>query len=158
MNYKKLMVNLIALVFFLTLTVAVMEVLFRMIDFPFDESWEPSKTNLMQFDSELGWVYIPGKKAVQEFGDSKRSTTMNFDSIGARALAADRLANPDIPTILMIGGSFTMGQGVMYEESVSGILESELDGQFQLINLGVQAYGTDQSLLMLESATLKNSM
>jgi len=150
MNYKKLMVNLIALVFFLTLTVAVMEVLFRMIDFPFDESWEPSKTNLMQFDSELGWVYIPGKKAVQEFGDSKRSITMNFDSIGARALAADRLANPDIPTILMIGGSFTMGQGDMYEESVSGILESELDGQFQAINLGVQVYGTDQSLLMLE--------
>ncbi len=102
MNYKKLMVNLIALVFFLTLTVAVMEVLFRMIDFPFDESWEPSKTNLMQFDSELGWVYIPGKKAVQEFGDSKRSIMMNFDSIGARALAADRLANPDIPTILTI--------------------------------------------------------
>ena len=136
--------------FAVTLTLIGTEVLFRSIDFPFDESWVPSETKLAQFDPELGWVYIPETTAVQEFGDPKRSITMNFDGIGARAHAADRILDPSLPTVLLVGGSFIMGHGVPYEESAAGFLAATLTGRFQVINLGVQGYGTDQAFLMLK--------
>ena len=150
MTHGQLKFRLFAAALSLIFTVAGAEALFRVIDFPFDESWVPRETKLAQFDPQLGWVYVPGTTAVQEFGESRRSITMSFDGIGARAPAADRILDPGLPTVLLVGGSFTMGHGVPYEESMAGFLASTLTERYQVINLGVQAYGTDQALIMLK--------
>jgi hypothetical protein len=42
-----------------------------------------------------------------------------------------------------------MGHGVAYEDTFIGRLADKPQNPYQLVNLGVQAYGTDQSLLML---------
>jgi hypothetical protein len=43
-----------------------------------------------------------------------------------------------------------MGQGVNYEESFPGVLEATDEFPFQVVNLGVQAYGTDQALIQMK--------
>ena len=54
------------------------------------------------------------------------------------------------PTVILVGGSFTMGHGVTHEESFAGQLETMSDFPYQIVNLGVQAFGTDQALLQLK--------
>jgi hypothetical protein len=51
---------------------------------------------------------------------------------------------------LFVGCSFTWGHGVTYEESFPGQIETSPAFPLQVVNLGVQGYGTDQSLLWLK--------
>jgi hypothetical protein len=52
--------------------------------------------------------------------------------------------------MIFVGCSFTMGHGLLYEETVAGVLEAVPDFPLQIVNLGVQGYGTDQALLILK--------
>jgi len=132
------------------LTLVGTEVTFRVLGIPFKVVALASETMLAQFDSTLGWVYIPNSSQTQEFGDELRPVPMHFDEIGARAASRDRALDDETPTIILVGGSFTMGHGVTYEETFAGQLEAMSDSAFQIVNLGVQAYGTDQALLRLQ--------
>jgi hypothetical protein len=52
--------------------------------------------------------------------------------------------------VLFVGDSYTFGHGLPYEEAFEGLLESMPDFPYQVVNLGVQGYGTDQALLLLK--------
>ena len=52
--------------------------------------------------------------------------------------------------MLFVGGSFTMGHGVQYEDTFVGQVEAMPQFPYQAVNLGVQGFGTDQSLLLLK--------
>lgn len=132
------------------LTLVGVEVAFRVLGVPFKVEWVPSETTLAQFDSALGWVYIPNSSKTQTFGTEARPVPMHFDEIGARAASRDRTLDHEAPTIILVGGSYTFGQAVPYEETFAGQLESMTDSAFQIVNLGVQAFGTDQALLRLQ--------
>ena len=101
-------------------------------------------------DAELGWTYIPNQSVVQEFGADHRKIAMHFDDMGSRVGAPGVRHDAAKPSILFVGCSFTMGHGVAYEDSFVGRLEAMPDFRLQAVNLGVQGYGTDQSLLMLK--------
>jgi lysophospholipase L1-like esterase len=58
--------------------------------------------------------------------------------------------------IVMLGDSITFGYGVRDGETFSAVLEA-LDPQLEVVNLGVQGYGTDQELLKLEREGLAYS-
>jgi hypothetical protein len=116
---------------------------------PFDETWVPSETALARFDPELGWSYIPNHSAVQAFGNAQREVPMHFDAIGARVGTPGTPHSSTAPTVIFVGCSLTMGHGLPWEETFSGRLEGTPGFPLQVVNLGVQAYGTDQSLLLL---------
>lgn len=124
------------------------EVAFRAMDFPFSETRAHREVRLCEFDEELGWVYQPSQVVVQKFG--KRKTPIILDSIGSRVRRKDREHDPQLPSVMFVGGSFTMGHGLTHDQSFVGRLEERDDLGLQMINLGVQAFGTDQALLRLK--------
>ena len=133
-----------------SLTVAAAEVVLRVAQIPFRVGWIPSENALARFDPELGWSYIPGRSHTQAFGASHREVSMHFDALGARVGRPGVVHDPTRATVLFVGDSYTMGHGLPYEETFVGRLDGDPGFALQVVNLGVQAYGTDQALLLLE--------
>jgi lysophospholipase L1-like esterase len=74
-------------------------------------------------------------------------TTINRLGYRGREVAWARM--PGRPRIVMLGDSITFGYGVRDGETFSAVMET-LDPRLEVVNLGVQGYGTDQELLKLE--------
>jgi hypothetical protein len=125
------------------------EVALRLLDYPFRTKWVPSENALAQFDPELGWAYIPNRSVTQRFGSYGRPIEMHFNDIGSRVGEPGLRFDPARPTVVFVGDSYTFGHGVTYEESFVGQFERYSGLPYQVVNLGVQGYGTDQSLLSL---------
>jgi hypothetical protein len=126
------------------------EAVLRWRDLPFPATWVPSETAMARFDPDLGWSYIPARSYVQEFGTERRPVAMHFDGLGARVGAPEGSRDPALPTLLFVGDSYTMGHALPYEETFVGLLDADAEVPYQIVNLGVQGYGTDQALLRLE--------
>ena len=146
-HLRRRLVNLTIFLVVLGVLLAGTEVTLRALQVPFKVTFTPSENALARFDPKLGWSYVPDSSHVQSFGRARRPVPIHFDSIGARVARPD-LSRDDRPTLIFVGGSYTMGHGVTHEETFAGRLEAALP--VQVVNLGVQAYGTDQSLLRLE--------
>jgi len=147
---RQFAVTVTAVILSFVFAVVLAEGLARVLQLPFKPKWAPSENPLARFDPELGWSYVPGKSAAQQFGADHREIPMYFDDLGCRVPASGYHADRSAPTALFVGDSFTFGHGVTYEESFLGRLANRPDFPFQVVNLGVQAYGTDQSLLLLK--------
>lgn len=92
-----------------------------------------------QYDPDLGWRPRP----------SYRSDSIRTNALGIRAdREYPRERDPLVPRIVLVGDSYTWGEGVPNEESFPAVLESLLPG-VEALNLGVHGYGTDQQLLYL---------
>lgn len=143
----------IALGMFLAATLlfgALAELGLRVTGRPFQARWTPSENALAQFDPEIGWTYIPGRSHVRTFGRDRRQVAIHFDSIGARVPSPGQISDPAAPTVLLVGCSYTFGHGLPYEETFAGRMAADPSFPLQVVNLGVQGYGTDQALLWLE--------
>ncbi len=135
------------IILFVILLIA--EGLFRILNIPFDPIETPSEYTIAQFDKTLGWSYIPNKTETQTFGLNEKPVVMCFDENGFRVASPNHILSKEEPSILFVGCSFTMGHGVSFEESFPGKFGLYPEVKYQIINAGVQAYGTDQSYLML---------
>jgi hypothetical protein len=147
---KELLVAAVMVIVSIVLSLATAEGIARVFHVPFQPQYKPSETALARFDSELGWSYIPKQSVTQEVGPDRRMVPMYFDDLGCRVQKPGDRANRSAPTALFVGDSYTFGHGVTYEESFVGRLASMRDFPLRVVNLGVQAYGTDQSLLLLK--------
>jgi lysophospholipase L1-like esterase len=74
-------------------------------------------------------------------------TTINSAGYRGREVGAAR--TPGRTRVVMLGDSITFGYGVRDGETFSAVLET-IDPRLEVVNLGVQGYGTDQELLKLE--------
>jgi hypothetical protein len=126
----------------------VAEAICRWQRIPYRERWTPRENALARFDPELGWSYLPGHTAYQRFDD--RDVPFHFDADGIRVPTAETKLEPSRPSVLFVGCSFTMGHGLPYEETFVGQFAALPGMPYQAVNLGVQAYGSDQALLALE--------
>ncbi|HET6278328.1 MAG TPA: GDSL-type esterase/lipase family protein [Candidatus Polarisedimenticolia bacterium] len=98
-----------------------------------------SANPINRHDPELGWVPIPGHA----------SDGVHVNSHGARGDEEYPLAKPaGEKRIVVVGDSFTFGEGVPDDEVYTALLQRQLDG-VRVINLGVLGYGTDQQYLRL---------
>lgn len=92
---------------------------------------------------ELGWDLRPGV----------RSERVNTNARGLRGLREYALKPPPgVRRVLCVGDSFTFGERLTDEESLPAQLEVELNrsGRWEVLNLGVPGYGTDQQWLRLQ--------
>lgn len=126
------------------------ELFLRAIEYPFPGESTLTDDPLARFDVDLGWAYRPDLSKIGRAGDSQKWVKYFFDARGIRVGEPGHQTDTGAPSLLFIGGSFTMGQGVDYEESFVGRLDGLPGLGQQAVNLGVQAYGTDQALLSLE--------
>ena len=149
-NRKTLIFTTIVCFLSLIATLFVVEIGLRFLRLPFTATATPSENATAQFDPEIGWSSMPNHSATEQVGSARRQVSVHFNDIGARVAAADYRHDPSLPTAIFVGGSVTMGHGVTYEESFPGQLDSMPEFTVQVINLGVQGYGTDQALLLLK--------
>jgi hypothetical protein len=95
-------------------------------------------------DPRLGWVNRPGSYPSIEDGH----VMMSFMPDGSRF---DPAAKEDtLPTVVVIGCSFTQGYAVADSETYSHLLNTMLPN-VRIVNYGAAGYGTYQSLLRLQS-------
>ena len=134
----------------LGLCLAATEVAFRLFHFPFLEMKVPSENALALYDEEVGWSYRPRHSAIQTFGSRKRTVPMFFSDIGSRVAGPGIQHDSDAPTVIFVGGSYTFGHGLSFEDSFVGVLDGMTEFPYQVVNMGVQGYGTDQSFLLLK--------
>lgn len=125
-----------------------MEALLRWLQIPYSSEYTPTENAIARFDPQLGWSYRPELSTTVRFGEN--TVKVCFDSRGIRVPEPDFNFDYNRPSILFIGGSFTMGHGLPYEETFPGVLSGKARFPLQVVNLGVQAYGTDQSYLALQ--------
>jgi len=144
---RKLLLILAINLGILVLLFLVLEVTFRIIGYPFSGDWVPTENGVARFDPELGWTYLPDISRTLVFND--RRLEMHFDKDGIRVPGPNHRFRPDKPSVLFIGGSYTMGHGLPFEETFPHQFGVSTGGRYQVVNLGVQAYGTDQALLTL---------
>jgi hypothetical protein len=126
----------------------VLEVYCRYAGIPFQPTWTPTENVVARFDEDLGWSYLPNMSKTQS--GTSYSVQVHFDKDGIRIPSPDFEFDYARPSVLCIGGSFTMGHGLPYEESFAGQLAARPDMPYQVVNLGVQGYGSDQALLALK--------
>jgi lysophospholipase L1-like esterase len=102
-------------------------------------------TSLYEIDTELGWALRAGAKGVHtaEGGADVRISAqgMRDDVVYAEAKAAG------VRRIAVLGDSFAEAMQVNLEETFAKLLERRLGGTTEVLNFGVQGYGTAQQLL-----------
>ena len=98
-----------------------------------------------RFDPRRGWALKPDLRDVRVF-DGK---SLNSDRFGFRGTRDHSESPGKAVRILVLGDSFTFGEGVSDDETYSAVLETSLPG-VEVLNGGVHGYGHDQMLLALE--------
>jgi hypothetical protein len=98
-------------------------------------------------DPERGWRNRPGTYTIPPYAENGHVTTITILSDGRRRAGADRV--DDRPGLLLVGGSYTRGNGLSDDETFAWKLQARLPA-LRIVNHGTGGYGTYQSLLTLE--------
>ena len=115
-------------------------------------AWEvaaahPTEPTMHEADPVLGWRNKEGSYAYRAYVPEEKPIEVTILADGSRATSAVPKAAQ--ATVLLIGGSFTRGSGVSDSETLAWKLQEEYP--FVAVrNQGTGAYGTYQSLLLLE--------
>lgn len=104
-----------------------------------------------QPDALLGWANRPNIR--MQYGEPEFVTTVEHNEWGFRGPAVAKQKPGDRYRILVLGDSFAYGVGVEGDETFSARLE-QLDPRLEVINTGVNGYGTSQELLLLREKGL----
>ena len=111
---------------------------YLVFDIPLDER------NLhYRFDRQLGW--FPSGNSAGTFSGNQ---TINIRHNGSGFRDKEH-GEKTKPRILFLGDSFVWGYDVEMEERFTEKLQKKLP-QWEMVNLGVSGYGTDQEYLLLE--------
>ena len=102
-----------------------------------------------KFHPVLGWTLRENLRGVPLL-----ASTVNSNSQGVRGVREYPLAKGEHTRIVVIGDSYTFGEGVNDDQTFAAGLERMVE-HCEVLNLGVHGYGTDQQLLRLELDGLK---
>lgn len=114
---------------------------------------QPGDTTDYSIDAHhpyLGWAPKRNSRTV-----TFNKTIASFNNAGIRGTKNYSLEKPpNTNRIVVVGDSFSFGEGVNDNETYSAALEKKL-AKTEVLNLAVHGYGTDQMLLRLESTGLR---
>ena len=101
---------------------------------------------LVSTDPDLGWTIRPNISGVMS--DEPWQADLATNALGFRdADHGEKAAG--VTRVAVLGDSFVFGSGVKQDEPVTRRLAARLGPSFEVINLAVPGYGTDQALLTL---------
>ncbi|HET8647477.1 MAG TPA: hypothetical protein VFO85_18410 [Vicinamibacteria bacterium] len=106
-----------------------------------DDQPQAGLARLHRFSPVYGWELRPGAQARVD-GQPTR-----VNGLGLRGREHPRARTPGRVRLLMLGDSVAFGYGVGEEETFAARLENE---GFEVVNLAVPGFGTDQELLRLQ--------
>jgi len=116
----------------------------------FIPDWTPresERVNFWVFDPRLGWAHRPGQSGEMVHQDFTIHVSINHEGYRDDEYPFNRT---DKKRLLVLGDSFAWGFGVEQSERFSELLEKQFP-QWEIINLGVSGYSTDQELLVLQT-------
>jgi hypothetical protein len=101
---------------------------------------------LVRTDPELGWTLRPDVSGL--VSDEPWQADLATNTLGFRDVPHGKKAT-GVSRVAVLGDSFVFGSGVMQDEPFTRRLAALLGPSFEVVNLGVPGYGTDQALLTL---------
>lgn len=112
--------------------------------------WFPVRGSIYRLDAELLHATVPGARRVQVMprraGGGRNLVRINSD--GYRGPELDRPGAR--PRIAVAGDSLVLAANVAEDETFPARLGRELGGAYEVVNVGRESYGPDQTLLELE--------
>ncbi len=116
---------------------------------PLLESYRASDTGgpLTRRDAELGWTLRPDVAWPDAPGTWESGLSTN--AAGFRDAPHAEVKAPGAYRVIVLGDSFVFGSGVPQNAILTRRLAARLGPGFEVVNLGVPGYGTDQELLTL---------
>jgi hypothetical protein len=101
---------------------------------------------LVRTDPELGWTLRPDVSGLAS--DEPWQADLATNALGFRDVPHGKKAT-GVTRVAVLGDSFVFGSGVKQDEPLTRRLAALLGPSFEVVNLGVAGYGTDQALLTL---------
>ncbi len=101
-----------------------------------------------QFDPELGWIGSPNMTA--RFRKVEFDVLVRSNAGGFRARNSTTQPSPGSPVVAVLGDSFTWGWGIENGNVFTDVMQNEVGAAADVRNLGDNAYGTLQELLLLQ--------
>jgi len=142
MKRRSKWIKLTAYLIFFILTFLICELAIRIIFpnriLPLDE-----RNDLYQFDDRLGWVPKKNEEVVFE---GSRIINVKHNNFGFRD---KEHVTKSKKRIVFIGDSFTWGYDVEVGERFTNLLQEQISN-WEILNLGVSGYGTDQAFVLLQ--------
>lgn len=129
-----------------TLAIALGEVILRLTHY--GEAGRVDLTRFYEYDGFLGWRHkrnFSGDLITNEY-----HTTLSYNAEGFRSLERRHAKPENVSRVVVLGDSFVDGYTVQVQDRLTEVLEARLGPRFEVINLGVAGYSTDQELLLLE--------
>lgn len=123
------------------------ELVLRRVHLRAAEWLAPDEEPLRRHDARLGWTFVPARTGRNTVGT--RVIEYIFDAAGYRVRNVDEPVDPAQPTILFVGESVMLGEGLTWEESVPAQVGAMM--AIQSANLAVHGFSTDQAYLRLET-------
>jgi hypothetical protein len=106
----------------------------------------------MEFHPERGWALKPGDYAGYEVNES-RKTRIFVNDLGLRNSPVSPAVPPGRRRLSIVGDSFVFAAALEDRETIAGQLGGLLGDRSQVVNLGVEGYGTGQECLLVEDLT-----
>jgi len=111
--------------------------------------------SIKSYDSQLVWKYVPNSR----FNSISGSGIISINHLGFRD-SNHPLENKNNSTrILFIGDSYTVGLSVSESDTFPRYLETKLNQnktkRYEVFNLGISAYATDQEYIVLKNIGLR---
>ena len=106
----------------------------------------PAEEPRRRVDARLGWVLEPARTGQRVIGG--RTIDYTVDGAGCRVRRLDEPVDPDRPSIVFVGESMMLGEGLTWDETIPAQVGSMLG--MQSANLAVHGYSNDQAYLRLE--------
>jgi len=147
---SNILLNLASLSLSIIVTIIGIEIYLTTIEYPYQGCEEVNQTAelyLGEFNEQTGWSY---KRQISYY-EQNNKYQYHFDNKGIRVPEPLYKIDKKKPIILFIGGSVTFGEELSYQHTFPAKIGSLLEDEFEIVNLGVQGFGTAQSMLRLRS-------
>lgn len=109
----------------------------------------------VEYDEEIGWVNRPGAEGTYTPDPGVPAFAVRINKLGLRGKTVALEKPPGVKRVLILGDSNTFGYGISEDERFSDLLSSMLPQGYEVLNLGVFGYGTDQEALLFEREGLR---
>jgi hypothetical protein len=112
---------------------------------------------LWDYDASKGWYHRPHSTGRSYLGGPDRGT-IRINAIGLRGPEVFHRKPPGVGRVLVLGDSFVFGVGVdeahLLTTHLGHLLRDSTSQPWEVINMAVSGYSTDQQLILLEELGL----
>jgi len=149
LKFKGIVINILISIVSLTLCFLVIE--YGVAHFFYTDVY---KISFKKFDPLLGWHLIPGTYWVKPSNSFKKHK-IYINKFGLRSRDLEKNKQKKVKQIIILGDSFTFAEAIRTNDIFSTQLEKLLHeryakNEYEVINAGVEGYGTAQELLFMK--------